>query len=54
MVNGTESHEKNLMSYRIFIKIIIAQIIMLLMFITIKSNVDHRQNIGEIMDRLIL
>ena len=38
MVNGTESHGKNLISLKILIKVIIAQIFMMLVLINIKSN----------------
>ena len=38
-VNGTESHEKNLMSWEILIRSIIAQIFMMLVLINMVSNV---------------
>ena len=41
IVKGIESHGKNLMSQKILIKIIIAQIIVMLVLINIKLNVDH-------------
>ena len=41
IVNGIESHGKNLMIYKAMIKIIIAQIIMMLMVINIKSNAEY-------------
>ena len=39
IVNGTESHEKNLMSWEILIRSIIAQIFMMLVLINMVSNV---------------
>ena len=39
MVNGTESHEKNLMSWEILIRSIVAQIFMMLVLINMVSNV---------------
>ena len=41
MVNGRESHGKNLMSLKILIGGIISQIIMMLMLINIVLNVEH-------------
>ena len=41
MVNGTESHGKNLISWKTLIKSIIAQIIMMLMLINMVLNVEH-------------
>ena len=41
MLNGTESHGKNLMSWEILIKSIIAQIIMVLVLINMVLNVEH-------------
>ena len=41
MVNGIESHGRNLMSYRRLVEIIMSQIVMMLMLINIKSNVQH-------------
>ena len=41
MLNGTESHGKNLMSWEILIKSIIAQIIMVLVLINVVLNVEH-------------
>ena len=41
IVKGIESHGKNLMSQKTLIKIIIAQIIVMLVLINIKLNVDH-------------
>ena len=39
IVNGTESHEKNLISWEILIRSIIAQIFMMLVLINMVSNV---------------
>ena len=41
-VNGTESHEKNLMSWEILIRSIIAQIFMMLVLINMVSNVGRQ------------
>ena len=41
MVSGIESHGKSLMSSKILIKIIIAQIIMMLLLINMVLNVEH-------------
>ena len=41
IVNGTESHRKNLMSWEILIRNIIAQIMMMLVLINIVLNVKH-------------
>ena len=41
MINGIESHGKNLMIWRILIKSAIAQIIMMLVLINIVSSVEH-------------
>ena len=41
MVNGTEKRGNNLMNLKIMIKIILAEIIMMLMWINIKSIVEH-------------
>ena len=41
IVNGTESHGKNLMSWEILIKSITAQIIMMLLLIDVVLNVEH-------------
>ena len=41
IVNGAESHGKNLMSWEILIKSIIAQIIMELVLINMVFNVEH-------------
>ena len=41
MVNGIESHGKNLMSEKILIKSIIAQIIMMLVLTKMVSSVEH-------------
>ena len=41
-VNGTESHEKNLMSWEIFIRSIIAQIFMMLVLINMVLSVEQR------------
>ena len=41
-VNGTESHEKNLMSLEILIRSIIAQIFMMLVLINMVSNVGRQ------------
>ena len=41
MVNGIEDNEKNLMIYRILIKIIIDQTIIMLVVINIKLNEEH-------------
>ena len=41
MVNGIESHGKNLMSWGILIKSIITQIIMMLVLINMVLNVEH-------------
>ena len=49
MINGIEIHEKNLMSWIMLIKNIIAQIIMLVS-INMMSSVEH----GKIKDGLIL
>ena len=41
MLNDIERHGKNLMIYKILIRTIIAQIIVMLMLINIKSNVER-------------
>ena len=41
IVNGTESHRKNLTSWEILIRNIIAQIIMMLVLINMVLNVKH-------------
>ena len=41
IVNGTESHRKNLTSWEILIRNIIAQIMMMLVLINIVLNVKH-------------
>ena len=41
MVNGIEDNGKNLMIYRILIKIIIDQTIIMLVVINIKLNEEH-------------
>ena len=41
MVNGIENNGKNLMIYRILIKIIIVQTIIMLVVINIKLNEEH-------------
>ena len=50
MVNGKEKHGKNLMSQKIFMKIVIAQIIMMSMLINIELNAKHHYDFGKIMD----
>ena len=54
MVNGIESHGKNLMNYKILIQSIIAQIIMMLVLINMVSSVEHHRDFGKIKDGLIL
>ena len=54
MVNGTEKHGKNLMNYKILTKLVIAQIIMMLMLISITSNVEHHKDFEKIKDGSIL
>ena len=54
MVNGTEIHGKNLMSYKILTRNIIAKFIVTLALINIKVNVEHHYNFGKIKARLIL
>ena len=41
IIDCIKSHGKNLMSQRILIRIIIAQIIKMLMLINVKLNVEH-------------
>ena len=50
IVNGTESHGNNLMTWEIFI---IAQIIMLVL-INMVLNVEHHHDFGKIKVGLIL
>ena len=52
MVNGKETHEKNLMSWDIFIKSIIAEIIMML--INMVLSLEHHCDFRKIIGRLIL
>ena len=56
MVNRTESHGKNLMSYKILTKNIakIIIVLMLLNRINMMLNVVHHYDFGEIKDWLIL
>ena len=54
VVNGTEIHGKNLMSWERLIKSIIAQIITMLVFINIVLNVEHHQDFGKMKVGLIL
>ena len=55
MVDGDiESHGKNLKSWEILIKNIIAQVIMMLVLINMALNVEHHKDFGKIMDGLIL
>ena len=54
MVNGTKSHEKNVMSWEILIKSIIAHVVMMLVLINMVLNVKHRLDFGNIMGGLIL
>ena len=54
MVSGMNSHGKNLMTQKILIRIIIAQVSMILMLINIKPNVEHHYDFGRIKAGLIL
>ena len=51
IVNGTESHGKNLMTWEI---LIIAQIIMMLVLINMVLNVEHHHDFGKIKVGLML
>ena len=48
MINVIESHGKNLISWKIFIKSIIAQIIVMLVLTNMKLNVVHQEDFGKI------
>ena len=54
MVNGMKGQGKNLMRWRISIKIIIVQIITMLVLINIVLNVEHHSDFGKIKSGLIL
>ena len=54
MVNGMESHEKNLMSLKILIKSITAQLIIMLVLINTVLNVEHHYDFGKIKDGFLL
>ena len=53
-INGTENHGKNLMTLRLLIRIIIAQIFMTLASINIKLNEEHQKDFAKIQVGLIL
>ena len=50
MINGTKFHGKSLMSCRILIKSIIAQIVMIIVLINMVLIVGHTQDFGKIKD----
>ena len=53
MESGTKSHGKNLISWKILIIIITAQVIMVWMLINMVLNVEHHYNFGKIKDGLM-
>ena len=53
MGSGTENHGKNLISWKILIKSIILQIMMMSVSINIELNAEHCYGFGEIKDGLI-
>ena len=52
MVSGPESHGKNLMSWEVLIRSVIAQIIMMLVLINTVLNVEHHYDFGKIKAEL--
>ena len=54
MINGIKTHRKNLMSRKILIKSITAQIIMMSVLINMVLNVEHHEDFGKVKDGLIL
>ena len=53
MESGTKSHGKNLISWKILIISITAQVIMMWMLINMVLNVEHHYNFGKIKDGLM-
>ena len=53
MESGTKSHGKNLISWKILIISITAQVIMMWMLINVVLNVEHHYNFGKIKDGLM-
>ena len=51
--NGTENHSKNLINWKILIKNIIAQVIMMLVLIKMMLSVKNRKDFGKIKAGLI-
>ena len=51
--SGTKSHGKNLISWKILIISITAQVIMMWMLINMVLNVEHHYNFGKIKDGLM-
>ena len=51
--SGTKSHGKNLISWKILIISITAQVIVMWMLINMVLNVEHHYNFGKIKDGLM-
>ena len=54
MVNGIAKHGKNLMSLKISMESIIAQIVMMLGLINMVLNLEHHYDFGKLKDGFIL
>ena len=54
MISAIKIHRKSLMNWRILIKSIIAQVIMMSIFINMVLSVEHHEDFGKVKDGLTL